>query len=95
MAKILHLRGECSGTSTVESPPKPVASRGHSVSVLRVAQPVESRREPFPLRTLLEWCAVLLFMFGAMTIMLITLGEITRRLAALGDRNSSFVSGDR
>jgi hypothetical protein len=95
MAKILHLRGEFSENSAVESQSTPVAPHREPLSGEGLGQPLRHRDQPLPLIGVLVWCGALLFMLGGMAIMLVTLGEITRRLTALGDRNSSFVSEDR
>jgi hypothetical protein len=59
--------------------PLPNAAQGRSV---------RRRQASFPVRRVLVWCAALLFAVAAMAIALGTLGEITRRVISLGERDA-------
>lgn len=51
----------------------------------------EARREPQPLFRALAWCGASILTIGAMMMVLITLGEIARRLTALSGTELSVV----
>lgn len=59
-----------------------------------LTQRPKARREPLPLFRALAWCGASLIMIGAMTMVLITLDEIARRLTALSGTELS-VMGER
>lgn len=52
-------------------------------------------REPLPLARVLTWSGVSLLMLAGMMMVLITLGEIARRLTVLSGRELSAVSEGR
>ncbi len=93
--KIHYLGAARSKTSAL------VVERRSTTPLLRPAAKAGSspllvtRRQLLPLFRVLVWCGVSLLMLGGMAVVLMTLGEITRRVKALGEGDLSFVNDDR